>query len=81
MTTIVELVDSLKLDQKLIRGCSTPFDFERGMGDLMGLRKNFFFPEPLVIEYFSLTDKAIVWQIFPCKIFLVLKIRLQDVFF
>ena len=51
------------------------------MGDLMGLRKNFFPPEPLVIEYFSLTYKAIVWQVFPCKIFLVLKIRLQDVFF
>ena len=49
------------------------------MGDLMGLRKNFFPPEPLVIEYFSLTYKAIVWQVFPCKIFLVLKIRLQDV--
>ena len=50
----------------------------------MGLRKNFF-PEPLVIEYFSLTYKAIVWQAtFPCKIFLVLKIRLhadQDNFF
>ena len=51
------------------------------MGDLVGLRKNFFPPEPLVIEYFSLTYKAIVWQVFPWKIFLVLKIRLQDVFF
>ena len=34
-----------------------------------------------MIEYFSLTYKAIVWQVFPCKLFLVLKIRLQEVFF
>ena len=74
VTTIVELVDSLKLDQKLIRGCSTPFDFERGMGDLMGLRKNFFSPNlQLVIEYFSLTYKAIVWQIFLARFFLCSK--------
>ena len=32
-----------------------------------------------MIEYFALKYKAIVWQVFPCKIFLVLKIRLQDV--
>ena len=27
VTAIVELVDSVKLDQKLIRGCSTPDEF------------------------------------------------------
>ena len=27
VTTIVQLVDSFKLDQKPIRGCSTPYEF------------------------------------------------------
>ena len=39
------------------------------MGDFMGLRKNFFPQKPLVIKCFSLTFKAIVWQVFPCKTF------------
>ena len=43
------------------------------MGDFMGLRKNFFSPKPLEIECFSMTYKAIVWQVYPCKTFLCSK--------
>ena len=39
------------------------------MDDFMGFAEEFFFPKPLVIEFFSLAYKAIVWQVFPCKIF------------
>ena len=51
----------------VIRG--RPFDFDQGMDDFMGLRKNFFSPKPLVVECFSLTYKAILWQVFSYKTF------------
>ena len=46
-----------------------------------GLRKNFFFPKPLVTAFFSLTQKAIVWQVFPWKIFFRSKSVYSTVFF
>ena len=39
------------------------------MGDLVCVR--IVFPKSLVIEFFSPTYKAIVWQVFPCKVFFV----------
>ena len=39
------------------------------MGDLVCVR--IVFPKSLVIEFFSPTYKAIVWQAFPCKVFFV----------
>ena len=41
------------------------------MGDLVWVR--IFFPKPLVIDFFSLTYKAIVWQVFRCKVFFLSK--------
>ena len=37
------------------------------MGDLVCIR--IVFLKSLVIEFFSPTYKAIVWQVFPCKVF------------
>ena len=48
------------------------------MGDLVCVR--IVFPKSLVIEFFSPTYKAIVWQVFPCKVFLS-EISMQDIFF
>ena len=39
------------------------------MGDLVCVR--IVFPKSLVIEFYSPTYKAIVWQVFPCKVFFV----------
>ena len=39
------------------------------MGDLVCVR--IVFPKSLVIEFFSPTYKAIVWQVFPFKVFFV----------
>ena len=59
-------------DYKLLRG---------GMGDLVCVRFLFFFFRiPLVMEFISLTYKAIVLKVFRCNIFFSIEISLQDIF-
>ena len=50
------------------------------MGDLVWVRF-FFYLHTSGDRIFSLTYKAIVWQVFPCKIFFSFEISLQDIFF
>ena len=49
------------------------------MGDLVWVRF-FFYLHTSDDRIFSLTYKAIVWQVFPWKIFFSFEISLQDIF-